>query len=251
MKLTQSLGLVTGDLVDETAESSHDILGEPKEWKTINLTDTMADIITRLSSRVFLGKELCRNERWLEIAKTHTIDIFTTAMIMQATPAFMRPITYLLLPHSRRIRNALGDTRKLIGPEIERRKAAVDAALAAGEKPPKVADTLGWMYELTKSRNVDYDYSCGQLSLTMAAIHTTTQTMSQALLDICEHPEVVGPLRKEIVEVLSESGWHKTSLYKLKLMDSFLKEGQRIRPMSSGKPGRIGVLSNPCSMSLC
>ena len=251
MKLTQSLGLVTRDLVDETSESSRDFLGKSKEWQTITLVDTMADIIARLSSRVFLGKELCRNKRWLEIAKTHTMDVFKTAMIMKATPAFLRPLTYLLLPHSKRIRSALSDTRKLIGPEIERRKAAVDAALAAGEKPPKVADTLGWMYELTKSRNIDYDFSCGQLSLTMAAIHTTTQAMSQALLDICEHPEVVEPLRKEIIEVLSEGGWQKTSLYKLKLMDSFLKEGQRIRPMAAGESGRISPLSNPCGMPRC
>ena len=154
---------------------------------------------------------------------------------MRMTPFFLRPISYMLLPQARRVRNALRDTRRLIGPEIERRKVVVDAALAAGEKPPKVADTLGWLYESAKSRNIAYDFSSSQLSLTLAAIHTTTLSISQALLDICEHPEVVEPLRKEIIEVLSESGWHKTSLYKMKLMDSFLKEGQRVRPMSSGR----------------
>ena len=69
----------------------------------------------------------------------------------------------------------------------------------------------------------------------MAAIHTTTETTCQALLDICEYPDVADELRKEIVEVLSAEGWAKTSLYKLKLMDSFLKESQRMRPLSQGK----------------
>ncbi|RYP60188.1 hypothetical protein DL770_010048 [Monosporascus sp. CRB-9-2] len=239
VKLTQSLNLVTGDLVDETTASLHDIFGESEEWKTFLIRDAMADVVARLSSRVFLGKDLCRNKRWLDIAKTFTIDSFVVSHIMRAAPPFMRPITYWLLPQSRRLRKAVRDSRAMIEPEVERRKAAVDAALADGKKPPKTADTLGWMYEIAKSRNLkDVDYSAAQLSLTMAAIHTTTETTCQALLDICEYPEVAEQLRQEIIEVLSEGGWAKTSLYKLKLMDSFLKEGQRLHPMAAASMNR-------------
>lgn len=238
VKLTQSLNLVTDDLIDETTTGLHDIFGESEEWQTFTIRDAIADLVARLSSRVFLGKELCRNERWLDIAKTYTVDSFATAFIMRATPALMRPITYWLLPQAKRTRQAVKDAKVLITPVMEQRKAIVEEALAAGKKPPKTADTLGWMYEIAKSRNLNPDYSAAQLSLTMAAIHTTTEATCQALLDVCEHPEVAEQLRQEVIEVLSENGWAKTSLYKLRLMDSFIKEGQRFRPMSSASMNR-------------
>ncbi|XP_044717952.1 cytochrome p450 domain-containing protein [Hirsutella rhossiliensis] len=48
----------------------------------------------------------------------------------------------------------------------------------------------------------------------------------------CDHPELIEPLREEIIAVLSQSGWSKRSLYSLKLMDSVLKESQRMKPIS-------------------
>ncbi|KAI2632123.1 cytochrome P450 [Hypoxylon sp. NC1633] len=230
VKLTQSLNLITGDLVDETTASVQDVFGDPEEWTTRRIRNDMLEVVARLSSRVFLGKDLCRNRRWLDISKSYTIDVFVASRIMRAAPVFLRPIVYLLLPHSRSLRNAVRDARKLIKPEVQRRKAAVDAAHAAGEKPPKVADTIGWMYEVAKDK--DADFVAGQLSMTMAAIHTTTETICWALFDICAYPDVAQQLREEIIEVIGQHGWAKTSLYKLKLMDSFLKEGQRCGPMS-------------------
>ncbi|KAH9907834.1 cytochrome P450 [Xylariomycetidae sp. FL2044] len=231
VKLTQSLNLVTDDLVDETTASIHDVFGDSPEWTTRAIRDDMLEVVARLSSRVFLGRGLCRNRRWLDIAKAYTVDSFLVSRLMRAAPAFLRPVAWLLIPQSWALIKAVRDARSLINPEVERRKAAVDRARAAGEKPPKVADTIGWMYEVANGRETDY--VAGQLSLTMAAIHTTTETSCSALLDICEFPEVAQQLREEIIDVIGEHGWAKTSLYKLKLMDSFLKEGQRIRPMGT------------------
>lgn len=230
IKLTQSLNLVTDDLVEETADGLHDIFGEDPRWHTVVLREIMLDLIARLSSRVFLGKDLCRNERWLAIAKSYTVDSFVASYLMRCVPSIIRPFLYCVIPQSSRLRKAVRDSRQIIDPEIERRQARVRKALEAGEKPPKVSDTIGWMYEMAKGKKVDF--VGGQLSLTMAAIHTTTETTCQALFDLCEHPEIIEPLRKEIIEVITEHGWAKTSLYKMKLMDSFLKESQRVNTIS-------------------
>ncbi|KAL8349413.1 hypothetical protein RB598_005001 [Gaeumannomyces tritici] len=45
--------------------------------------------------------------------------------------------------------------------------------------------------------------------------------------------ELIEPLRKEAVEVFGAEGWSKQSLYKLKLMDSALKETQRVKPINN------------------
>ncbi|OTA14025.1 hypothetical protein BTJ68_15600 [Hortaea werneckii EXF-2000] len=127
-----------------------------------------------------------------------------------------------------RVRKEYADANKLIMPEIERRKERAEKAIAAGSKPPKTADTIGWMYEVARGRQVNY--VAAQLSLTLAAIHTTTEAITTAMLDIIEQPEVLRALRQEVVDVVGEQGWSKTALYKLRLMDSFLKESQRCHP---------------------
>ncbi|KAI0202679.1 cytochrome P450 [Astrocystis sublimbata] len=230
VKLTQSLGLVTADLVDETIATTDDVFGTSDKWATRMIRDDMLEVVARVSSRVFLGPDLCRNRRWLEIAKTYTVDTFALSFLMRMTPAFIRPLAYLAVPYSSRLRKSVRDAHKLILPEVEKRKAAVDAARAAGEKPPKVADTIGWMYDVAKGKNVDL--VSGQLLLTMAAIHTTTEGLCRALLDLCKHPEFVQQLRDEIIDVVGRNGWARTTLYQLRLMDSFLKESSRLTPLS-------------------
>lgn len=51
-------------------------------------------------------------------------------------------------------------------------------------------------------------------------------TKSQALQHICEHGQFLEPLRDEISSV-TRDGWSKAALYRLKLMDDFLKESLR------------------------
>ncbi|KAI1269658.1 cytochrome P450 [Xylariaceae sp. FL1019] len=238
IKLTQSLGLVTKDLNDETISTVEDIFGHSEQWNTREIREDCLDIVARVSSRVFLGSTLCRNQRWLDIAKTYTVDSFLLSRLMRMAPVILRPFVYLVLPQSWRLRSAVRDARKIINPEIERRKKIVDAARAAGEKPPKVADTIGWMYDIVKPGDVQPDYVAAQLSLTMAAIHTTTEGTCRALIDICKYPETAQLLRDEMIEVLGKDGWAKTSLYKLKAMDSFLKESQRYTPLGFSSMNR-------------
>lgn len=72
VKMTQSLGLVTNHLVDEATIALHDLYGEDREWHSVAVKQHNLNLIARLSSRVFLGRPICRNEKWLEIAKNHT-----------------------------------------------------------------------------------------------------------------------------------------------------------------------------------
>ncbi|KAH7148225.1 cytochrome P450 [Dactylonectria macrodidyma] len=230
-KLTQSLALVTKDLVEEMTDATHDLAGEDTTFHEITAKSFVSQLVARLSSRVFLGKSLARNQRWLEIAIGYTHDSYSAAYELRQWPFFARPFVHWFLPKCRRLRQEVKDATELIMPEVEERKQVVAKALAAGTKPPKKADTIGWMYEISRGRDVNYVH--GQLFLSFAAIHTTTETITGCLYDICAYPEIVPPLRDEIIQVLGENGWAKTSLYKLKLMDSFMKESQRRHAMGT------------------
>lgn len=68
-----------------------------------------------------------------------------------------------------------------------------------------------------------------------AAVHTTSDLISQTIIELLTHPEYIQPLRDEAIEVLRIHGWTKVGLYNMKLMDSILKETQRVKPISMGK----------------
>lgn len=233
-RLTPSLGLVLEDLVDESTAALNDIFTDVNHENFTGRTirDDIEHLIARLTSRVFLGESLCRNERWLEISKSYTIDAVELSYLLRTVFTPIQPIAYWFFPQATRLRKAIRDAHALIDPEVERRKAIVEEAHANGEKPPRVADTLGWMYELSKNRH-HTDYVAGQLTLAFASINNTVETLTSTLMDVCEHPDVANKLRAEIIEVIGKQGWTKASLYDLKLMDSFLREGQRFHPFVS------------------
>ncbi|KAG6356696.1 hypothetical protein INS49_014570 [Diaporthe citri] len=230
-KLTQSLGLVTKDLVDEMTDTCQHVLGNDAQFHEICVKQATSKIVAKLSSRVFLGKNLARNDKWLRIAASYTHDSYSAAHELRQWNMLLRPFASSFLPNLRRLRREVQEATSLIMPEVGLRKAVVDEALKAGNKPPKSADAIGWMHEVCRGRQVNYVH--GQLFLSFAAIHTTTETITGCLFDISYYPQIVQPLREEIIQVLGQEGWSRTALHKLKLLDSFMKESQRRHPMGT------------------
>jgi hypothetical protein len=123
-KLTQSLGLITGDLVEEASDSVREALGNPAEWESVLIDEKVQLIIARLSSRVFLGKELCRNAQWLKIAEDYTVNMFIASQYLRVMPSLLRPMLHWFVPACRILRKQVRDARVLIGEEVKRREAA-------------------------------------------------------------------------------------------------------------------------------
>ncbi|KAK6063592.1 cytochrome P450 monooxygenase [Seiridium cupressi] len=236
INLTQSMGAVTDSLVDETRLATPDVFGEEKEWQTIPIKSRTGYFVSRLSSRVFLGTKLCRDPEWIEIAQSHTVNLFQASMAMREGPSLRRLLSFWVHPLYKRLRRQVHDARKMLKPLIETRKAEVRKALAAGEKPEKVSDLIGWM--VAQARASDIDYAAGQLGMSVVGIHTTTEALAEALVDLCQHPELFQPLREEIVREVKDEGWTRTTLHRMRLMDSFLKESQRIHPASTASVNR-------------
>jgi hypothetical protein len=234
-KLTQSLGLITNDLVDETTAAITEFFGDEEEWKSIPLKPLLTNTVVRLSSRIFLGLPLCRDKRWLEIAREYTMDAFNAARALRQIPSIIRPIMHWFMAPCIKLRKDYRDAQGIVLPEVERRKLAAQAAIAAGKRPLKTADSIGWMYELAREKRDDLNFVDSQLELAVGSIHTTTEAISAALFDCMLHPEIVQPLREEIIRVVGARGWSRQTLQDLKLMDSFLKENQRLHPNNYSK----------------
>ena len=188
----------------------------------------MLDIIARLSSRVFLGDRLCRNEDWLKITKAYTVDMFRAAFNLTLVPLPLRSFLSIFSKECRIVVGHLRRAQELIRPVIEERRLLKEQARREGKPIPQFNDAIEWGEQ--ECKGISYDPASLQLTLSFAAIHTTSDLLSKILLLLAREPELIEPLREEIIRVLKKDGWSKTSLYNMKLLDSTMKEAQRVLP---------------------
>jgi Cytochrome P450 len=60
------------------------------------------------------------------------------------------------------------------------------------------------------------------------------------MYDLVGNPECIEPLREEIETLILQHGWQKSTLMKMKKLDSFIKESLRLNMVGGGtKP--VGV----------
>ena len=203
------------------------------EWREFELYNTILDLIARLSSRVFLGDKLCRNEDWLSITKTYTVNGFASCTALHEYPSSARHLMQWFVPGCKTVRQQVELARRIVEPEVQRRRSLREQARKEGKPEPRFNDSIDWFEE--ESGGKDYDATGGQLGLSIVAIHTSTDLIVETVLRILDYPGLLDAMRKEIVDVLGAEGWKKTSLTNLKLMDSVLKEAQRLKPATSGK----------------
>jgi hypothetical protein len=91
-----------------------------------------------------------------------------------------------------------------------------------------------------------------EYGLAFAAIHTTSSALTHVLFDLAAHPDYAEILREEIDAVVAEENHPqgrllKTSISKLKKLDSFIKESQRVNPIQLSSlrfPVSSGYTSN-------
>ncbi|KAM0543466.1 hypothetical protein ACHAPJ_012264 [Fusarium lateritium] len=224
--LVKALTKVTAPLSEEAAIVIQRVVTDSPEWHEFKLQESLMSIVSRMSSRVFMGEELCRDDEWNKASEYYALKAFQAGHVLDQIPRWLRPYIHWFLPCCQEVRRALSVARKQLAPHIVQREEIKAEALARGEKSP-FDDGIEWFAQMGSTRPAA---DC-QISLSLVANHTTTDLFSETMLNIAAHPELFEPLREEVIRVLGEHGLKKTGLYELKLMDSVLKETQRLKPI--------------------
>lgn len=86
-------------------------------------------------------------------------------------------------------------------------------------------DAIEWISAATGDK--DIDQAPLQLGLAIAALFTTSEALRQTVVELCKNTDIIPALREEIQQAISECGWTMSALFKMKLLDSVLKESQR------------------------
>lgn len=179
-----------------------------------------------------MGTELCRDANWVHACSQYTAKSFAASFDLCHTPRWARPITHWFRSDCWQVRAALKECRRVLRPFLERREQRRQEAISNGAKGMIFDDSIEWFQKESKRR---IDPATIQITLSNVAIHTTTDLLQQVMIDLAHKPELFEPLRQEVISVLSAEGLKKTALYNLKLMDSVLKESQRLKPVMFGK----------------
>ncbi|KAG5752880.1 hypothetical protein H9Q70_004515 [Fusarium xylarioides] len=207
------------------------------EWHGVKPQEDLIRIVSRVSSRIFMGEELCRDEEWNRVSSEYTLMVFGYGGALREYPRWIRPYIHWFLPQCWAIRAKLNEARQCVKPHIDRRNAIKKQALAEG-KPCPFDDSLEWF----EKEYEKHDPAKEQIAVSIVAYHTTSDLLAETLLNLCQHPELFEELREEIIQVLTaEGGLTKGAMYNLKLMDSVVKESQRLRPILLGAFRRVAI----------
>ncbi|GLB09997.1 hypothetical protein AtubIFM57258_005935 [Aspergillus tubingensis] len=229
-KLTRNLEDLNEILSQEATVALQEHWTDDHEWHEIPLSRTMLKIIAQISSRVFLGDKICHNPKWLRISVDYSVDLFQATFELRIYPRFLRPLASRFQPSCRRLRADIREARSIIEPVIEERRKAKAIAKQEGRDPERHEDTIEWLEDVANGRQ--YNPVSAQLLLSSAAVHTSSDMLTQVLYDLDGREELIEAMRDEIRSVF-KNGWERSSLAKLRLMDSVLKESQRLKPISS------------------
>ncbi|KAK2038518.1 cytochrome P450 [Colletotrichum somersetense] len=231
--LTQGLPRLNLTVSDEVTEAMRLELPQSTDWSEFNVTSKILRIVAMVSGRIFIGSELCRDEKYINASINYTVYLMAAVDDIGQVPLFLRPLIAPWLPKTRKLYRFINDAVAIFLPVIKaRRKAAKKDDYQAPD------DMLQWILSGQRKYGAvsDYNLAIIQLQASFAAIHTTTSATVNAIYWLAAKPELIPMLRDDVQQALLESGGKFTSsaLQNMKKLDSFLKEVMRLNPITTG-----------------
>ncbi|TKW52980.1 Ent-kaurene oxidase [Colletotrichum tanaceti] len=232
--LTPALPRLNASISDEVAESMRLELPQSTDWTEVNINAKLLRIIAMVSGRVFIGSELCRDERYIDASINYTVDLMTAVHVIALVPSFLRPVVATWLPTTKKLYRRIAEAESVFRPIVTARR---EAAAANKDDYREPDDMLQWILNAQAKfgQLSDRDLASAQLGISLAAIHTTSMTTTNAIYWLVAKPELIPMLRDDVQQALLESGGEFTSgaLQNMKKLDSFLKEVMRLSPLSA------------------
>ncbi|KAG7094516.1 hypothetical protein E1B28_005347 [Marasmius oreades] len=229
--LTRNISSQLTEVRDEVLVAFEELLPPKDDWVTISLNPTMQIILSRVNNRFFVGLPVCRNQEFIDTTIKFAVEIPLYGQFIALFPDFCKPIIGNIFTGLHR---SVKRARKHLLPIIQER-VQKEEEYGTTEWPGKPNDFLSWLLDAASGagdrRKVD-NLVMRVLGVNFG-IHTTGGTLSNVLNYLTLYPEYIPDLRAEIEAVIEEHGWTKVALGRMKKLDSFIKEVQRINPSFS------------------
>ncbi len=132
-------------------------------------------MVAIISGTIFLGPELSRNEDYIDASINFTVALFTGVAKLKQWSPWLRWLGQYYVPELKALREYRKKAQTFLAPVIQERLQL----MKDGAELPE--DMLQWMLNKRTEYGISEDDMAElQLSLSVAAIHTTTATVTLA-----------------------------------------------------------------------
>ncbi|KAK5995071.1 Cytochrome P450 monooxygenase paxQ [Cladobotryum mycophilum] len=192
-----------------------------------------------------VGSRLSQNEEYVKAVKDHILGMIVTTRVQFLIPDCLKPyiggcISRLATLGTRWDMHA---SRRILLRHFDVRAVEYRDEMVSGDVNSNQANSENTNQPNSVLRQRwSYQEVLGELMLLLSAfIHTTSYALYGALAELARRPEYLIPLREEIEAVFAQSGATVEACDKMVLLDSFLKECQRLYPPAVGITLRSGT----------
>jgi hypothetical protein len=190
------------------------------------LKDSVWKIFGRIMSRTFINdKDFYRNPEWVNASSEYVELSALAGYELRAFPKWAKRWVAPFLPNCRKLQSLYKHINKLLEPLKEK----------LDQQPPgeDSKDPLSFLYQKTGGR-LD-ELASMLIALCLVSYDGGGELFTHVLHSVFTDSQLVNDLRAEIVTVIGKEGFNKNTLQNLVLMDSVLKEAQRMHPESVRK----------------
>lgn len=189
-------------------------------------------LMHRVTSRILVGEELCRNPDYIRLSMKFSESVFRNGVMLSTLPwGPLRPLISWLgsVFHRRTLRQVM----KLVVPVVEQRLAKIEA----NPTGPQPLDMVQWTLELAGpgTERTPTRLAHQILQNLWAGSGAPGGLLTQMVFQVLWCPEYLEPMRKEIQESVAAHGWTDKMLNNIPMVDSFLRETNRLHPNGVGK----------------
>ncbi|KAG6908657.1 hypothetical protein DXG01_003751 [Tephrocybe rancida] len=225
-QLTRELNDSVYDIRDEVIASFRDIVPSNTEWTKFPALGATLDVVSRTTHRVFVGLPLCRDPDYMSMNKQFALGISKASSLLRLFPSYLkRCIGWPFVDVPANLKSCMDHLRPVMQERLE------NYHRHGRNYSGKPQDLLSWFIDEVDGQSDEEKLkhvAFHLLVVNFGAVYTISTSFTQALYHLAAHPEHMDPLRKEIKHVTASEGWTKAAMGEMRLLDSFLKESQRI-----------------------
>ncbi|KAF2242509.1 cytochrome P450 [Trematosphaeria pertusa] len=195
-----------------------------KNWSSVSIFQLSKMVIEESNAQVILGDELGNNPECVRAAIRYSTDAVITAEICRQLPPMFTPIIATTLM---RWSGAMDKVANFIRPVVEERMRTPSKE---SSNATSYNDCIQWTIDSshTPAQRATPRLVAQIIGILLASSHQMSMVLVYIIYALCDHPEYIEPLRKEIVEAVNKNS--KDPLKEMHLLDSFLTETSRLYP---------------------
>jgi cytochrome P450 len=238
--LTRNTPAVLESFNAEVGYAVNKMIGPCKEWTAIRPRYAMSRIASIMSGRAFVGLPLSREDDWVEATVNYTAGVSRAWLVLRLIPWPIRYFIAPFLPQVQALKRQKAINEEKLAPVIEKKRSG-----SRKTKSTPGGDMIEWFISQYSKPPNARQLGRDQLLTTFASIYNLSNALSYVIFDLAAlDSKEIALMREEVIQNIPEDGTiDKMNLPKLKRLDSFAKESQRLSPPSLVNIPRI--VTNP------